>query len=578
MAPASTNSKHKKLSWLLYALHKASRVLTPVKISGAGGATTLEYSPIHEALIRAKVPTWIETERPDYVDPKWDETWKEIRERIQATLLKLEGRGAIEEFHYREAGLDEVLDASRKESWAAVGDKLILEVLAEHHVSIREVYTDPDYYVEIKDDDEDKKGKKRKRSTKPSQSEDVTSALARGFCSLKHWEGLVTTLLPKILGPHCFGSNGIIVRPEWITWWKVVLQTLLDAASKQHTRYLNNLETAERNVAEVVGKDIFMTTDLPDGFTLAKARQAIKYVRYWATALRWLPRSHEDVESNATRIDPDATENRQELIEKRWAGLSRRAKKIEYAQMLVGWLSRIVEKRTGVALDFAEAAEPEEETIIEYGKAMAEKISAKSIDNMPKPTPEETDDVNVIDNAISMYLNSDIAAALKQFLGEGADIGVGQFATWSPADLWSYIGLLDGLPVGFRHWTCDDPARLPEEDVEFEGSDKVHISWHQLVFIAALFGHMSDTKLAPVEGILHTQPADDASISLREQWGAIPGVALFDDVGLGKIMCGIAGIASLQTLFGFQHATGGSSTPSDASKANDDPTSPGPAG
>ncbi|KAJ8089854.1 hypothetical protein PM082_018431 [Marasmius tenuissimus] len=58
--------------------------------------------------------------------------------------------------------------------------------------------------------------------------------------------------------------------------------------------------------------------------------------------------------------------------------------------MLVGWLSRTVEKRMGVTLNFAEAAEPEEEAIIEYGKAITEKISAKSIDNMPKPTPEET--------------------------------------------------------------------------------------------------------------------------------------------------------------------------------------------
>ncbi|KAJ8074351.1 hypothetical protein PM082_012664 [Marasmius tenuissimus] len=460
----------------------------------------------------------------------------------------LEGRGAVEDFDYVEAGLDVVLAASRRGNWSGVGDRPILELLTEHNVSIRQISTDPEFYVESKDDDSGN-GKKRKRGgvRKKAGDNEVNSALARGFCSLKHWEGLVTMFLPKILGRNCLGSNGMMVSPEWITWWKDV----------------------EKKVKEAVGEDLFLTTNLPNGFDLQKVRAAIKHVWYWKNGLKWLPRSHEDVNANANRIDPNATENRQQLIEERWKRLTPRAQKIEYTQMLVCWLSGIVEKKTGVIMDFAEAAEPDEEVIIEYGKTMADKISATSLVMMPKPTEAEAESFdlevldyvqnfrpgegNAVDNAVSMFLNSDVEAALQQFLVEGEDIGVGQFAKWSPEKLWAYVGILDGLPISFQHWTCDDPAKLPDDDTQFEGSDEVQISWHQLVFIAALLSHMSDTQLAPVEGIVHTLPVDDAPISIREQWGAVPGVAFFDDVGLGKTMCSIAGIGSLQMLYTFQN-------------------------
>ncbi|KAL0064507.1 hypothetical protein AAF712_008565 [Marasmius tenuissimus] len=232
------------------AASQVPQVLNPVKITGPGGAVVLEYSPIHEALIRAKIPNWIEKERPPYVDAEWEKTWKETQEKIQQRLLTLEGRGAVEDFDYIEAELDVVLAASRKGNWSGVGDRLILELLTEHNVSTRQIDTDAEFYVESKDDD---------------------------------------------------SGNGV-VRPEWITWWK--------------------------------------------------------------NGLKWLLRSHEDVNANANRIDPNATENRQQLIEERWKRLTPRAQKIEYAQMLVCWLSGIVEKKTGVIMDFAEAAEPDGDQLV----------------------------------------------------------------------------------------------------------------------------------------------------------------------------------------------------------------------
>ncbi|KAJ3845918.1 P-loop containing nucleoside triphosphate hydrolase protein, partial [Lentinula lateritia] len=119
-----------------------------------------------------------------------------------------------------------------------------------------------------------------------------------------------------------------------------------------------------------------------------------------------------------------------------------------------------------------------------------------------------------------------------------------------------YLGLPeDGLPLAFRRHTADEPAMLadPDGDKPFLNSTPVKVSWHQFVFVAAVMLSLTTPKSAPLPNIFHSGPAQETTIRpVREEWAKVPGICLFDEVGLGKTMCAMATIATLQSLYEIQ--------------------------
>lgn len=115
-------------------------------------------------------------------------------------------------------------------------------------------------------------------------------------------------------------------------------------------------------------------------------------------------------------------------------------------------------------------------------------------------------EVDELQTVCSIFENPEFEEALKLYKAEGHDLGVGVFASMSEDELHQYLGYRNGLPLGFRCYTHAEHEKIPyqlDADTPFDGCDKVVLSWHQLVFVAAVFTHMSNSKQAALEGILH---------------------------------------------------------------------------
>ncbi|KAJ3791981.1 P-loop containing nucleoside triphosphate hydrolase protein, partial [Lentinula aff. detonsa] len=201
---------------------------------------------------------------------------------------------------------------------------------------------------------------------------------------------------------------------------------------------------------------------------------------------------------------------------------------------------------------------------------MAEAVPRSQVDAMATPEPIEvaqferqlqdfsdmwlgrdrTDDG--LSTALSLFEGDNIEEMRKVFFTDSEDIGVERFAKMTEEDLHVYLGIPSGIPAVFRKYTADDPESIPlgnSGNESFEGAEPVGLSWHQEVWLAAMVGLSVNSGQADVEGIHHTEEGlEKAPMAIREKWGTNPGIALLDEVGLGKTMEAIAGIGLLQTL------------------------------
>jgi hypothetical protein len=168
------------------------------------------------------------------------------------------------------------------------------------------------------------------------------------------------------------------------------------------------------------------------------------------------------------------------------------------------------------------------------------------------------DEIENLDTAKALYRNPEIETQLRQYLAEGEDIGVAPFQKHTPAQLHTYFGYPSDrpIPVGFRKFTAEEPSAIPAgvKDDPFDGSSPVVLSWHQLVFIAVLFSHLTSGQKAALTDIHHsgTPGPNEALVAIREQWAQIPGTCLFDEVGLGKTLCCLGAIGTIQHVYALQ--------------------------
>ncbi|KAJ3738947.1 P-loop containing nucleoside triphosphate hydrolase protein [Lentinula detonsa] len=250
------------------------------------------------------------------------------------------------------------------------------------------------------------------------------------------------------------------------------------------------------------------------------------------------------------------------------------AKRKEFCQLALGWMQGILAKKLNRKVQELDL-EGEDLIIFNYGVKMADAVPRSQVDAMATPELREveqferqlqdfsdmwlgrdrTDDG--LSTALALFEGDNIEEMRKIFFTESEDIGVERFAKMTEAELHVYLGIPSGIPAVFRKYTADDPESIPGGNfgnVSFEGAEEVGLSWHQEVWLAAMIGLSVNSAQADVEGIHHTERGlEDAPIAIREKWGTNPGIALLDEVGLGKTMEAIAGIALLQTLYKVKH-------------------------
>ena len=155
-------------------------------------------------------------------------------------------------------------------------------------------------------------------------------------------------------------------------------------------------------------------------------------------------------------------------------------------------------------------------------------------------------------SGLAFLNNPEVISAWETYIGGQADIGVVPWQKISTVDLHGSLGYTNGLPFTFRKYTCGDSKNFPPGatgDVPFAGSTKVVIAWHQLVYVVALLSKMTNPTLTDLADLHHSAGPPSDSYWLIEKWAAVPGIGLFDEVGLGKTMCAMAAIATLQNLY-----------------------------
>ncbi|KAJ3871537.1 hypothetical protein F5051DRAFT_446094, partial [Lentinula edodes] len=540
-------SSNRKLALLIHLILNNRNLLKPEKLVGGDGTVYTKESVLTEQLRRFNVPPFWDPSCPEEFQEKWGARWKDIHEQLKD--LKKGGRGEIEKYNFKNRELNDVAISNKSEGWGSCMDLPLKDTLENLGFSIRDRYI---AWVKL------------------FAEKDVEGRVVKGFVPLTQWTGRQDNILEEVFGDAIKGKD--ITPPDTAkTWLNGVIQTYLDAATKECKRAIDSLNATQTELEKILGPEFWRSFEVPHDFDVKKARSVFRKLQHWKSQLAWQVASENDDEIRDEEIDIESPEAPKQ-IEARWSRLSDQGKKLDYCQMIIGWLVGVIEAKTAKTIEVHLDAGGYDEKILGYGRVLARSIPRKKIDHIPAPSESDFQafaleladfaeewverDETDLRTAISMYENPEVDEALLLYKSDGADIGVGEFRTYDDKKLQEYLGLPeDGLPMAFRRHTADEPAMLADSDGDkpFLNSTPVKISWHQFVFVAAVMLSLTTPKTANLRNIFHSGPADERTIRpVREEWAKVPGICLFDEVGLGKTMCAMATIATLQSLYEIQ--------------------------
>ncbi|KAH7868735.1 uncharacterized protein C8R40DRAFT_1074610 [Lentinula edodes] len=540
-------SSNRKFALLVHLILNNRNLLKAEKLVDGDGTLFEKESVLTAQLRRFNVPPFWEPTCPPQCQEKWGGRWKHIHEHLKD--LKKGGRAEIEKYNFKNRDLNDVAMSNKSEGWGSCMDGPLKDALENVGFSIRDRYL---AWVKL------------------YAEKDEQGRVVRGFVPLTQWTGRQDSFLEEVFGDAIKGKD--ITPPDTAkTWLNGVIQTYLDAATKECKRATDSLNATQTELEKILGADFWKSFEVPQNFDVKKARSVFKKMQHWKSQLAWQVTTEEDDEIREEEIDIESPEASKEIAA-RWSRLSDQGKKLEYCQMIIGWLVGVIEAKTSKTIEVNFDAGGYDEKIVGYGRVLARSIPRKKIENIPAPSESdfqafaleladfaeewvERDD-SALRTAISMYENPEVDEALLLYKSDGADIGVGEFRGYDDKKLHEYLGLPDdGLPLAFRRHTADEPGMLadPDGDKPFLNSTPVKISWHQFVFVAAVMLALTTPKKAALPNILHSGPVNERTIRpVREQWATVPGICLFDEVGLGKTMCALATIATLQSLYEIQ--------------------------
>ncbi|KAK1217211.1 hypothetical protein PQX77_020143, partial [Marasmius sp. AFHP31] len=496
-----------------------------------------KYTPAGAALRKAQMPPLWEEELTDEEDiKKWGEYWGDWKEGVEP-LRDMAGITEINNFRYTAKGLPVFLEMSRGKTWDNCLDKIILDSLEENGMSMRVMYTRPQNYRSV-------------------HGQDPQSA--KGFLPINTWDSSLGTILPKIMGDSVVFQAGIDTSA--LTFWHGYLQPLMDAQSKVRTRATNRIEKDEAAVQKVLG-DSFLSAELPTDMSLRKAREAVTKLSKLKVDLSWCLVSPQDEAIARKEIDltkPTAADE----ITARWEKLSPNGQKLEYCMLAIGWLVKLIERKTGKKNEIDFGGE-QDETVMKYGMTLADKIPARQLDRFAPPTPEEVTGFNnllsdVVDSwlgrtapddlrtVISIFEDEDESNAVEKFKAGTTDLGMEEWQNQSYENVCLNTGLPEGRPTFFRNYTSDNVKDIVGGGSQpYPGAVEVKLAWHQMCSIAGIYTRLNSPQLADLPGIDHTPSAlPSAPVAIREGWGRTPGIAVLDNVGLGKTLSALGAVGS----------------------------------
>lgn len=128
-------------------------------------------------------------------------------------------------------------------------------------------------------------------------------------------------------------------------WWLSTMTALCDVHAKYRNRADENLAAAQKQAEAVFGSS-FLSPDVAQNFSVKKAKAGLKALLNFKKYLSWQIISKKDQELISGDIDLKASGAAQKICLV-WDGLTENGKKMLYCQMMIGWLVRLVEAKTG---------------------------------------------------------------------------------------------------------------------------------------------------------------------------------------------------------------------------------------
>ncbi|KAF9064399.1 hypothetical protein BDP27DRAFT_1367225 [Rhodocollybia butyracea] len=340
-------------------------------------------------------------------------------------------------------------------------------------------------------------------------------------------------------------GNSIAVPDFVVAWWHTTMQALLNVNSKHRKTSDEKSAKAQATIKKYFGPN-FLEGELPT-----------------TSRLNWQLISPTNANVLATSVDLNSSDAL-EKIKARWSQLTPNARMGQYCQMTIGWMAGVVETRTKTPVELNLGGDPGHE-IMEYGRLVGKSIPAEKLAEwFIVPSAGEIEvfnseladfvdswlgqtNINSLGTAMSLYQNPQFEKVLD-YQCEGNDIRLEVFKKYTLHELHTHLGLDNGLPSIFCPYTADDPTSIPAGNKSFEGGEPVVISWHQLVFVGELFSRLARCHQANLQDIHHSGNPLTALSAIQEEWAKTPGLALLDEVGLGKTMCVMAAIATIQQV------------------------------
>ncbi|KAF8823153.1 hypothetical protein HHX47_DHR10000417 [Lentinula edodes] len=499
-------SSNRKLALLIHLILNNPSLLKPEKFLDGDGTVYTKESVLTERLRRFNVPPFWDLSCPEKFQEKWGARWNDIHDQLED--LRKGGRNDIEKYNFKNRNLNDVGLSNKSEGWGSCMDQPLKDTLENMGFSIRDRYI---AWVKL------------------FAEKDPQGRVVKGFVPLTQWTGRQDNILEEIFGDAIKGKD--ITPPDTAkTWLNGVIQTYLDAATKECKRAIDSLNATQTELEKILGPEFWRSFEVPHDFDVKKARSVFRKLQHWKSQLAWQVASEKDDEIREEDVNiesPDAPKQ----IEARWSRLSDQGKKLDYCQMIIGWLVGVIEAKTSKTIEVHLDAGGYDEKIVGYGRVLARSIPRKKIEHIPAPSESDFQafaleladfaeewverDGTDLRTAISMYENPEVDEALLLYKSDGADIGVGEFRKYNNKTLQEYLGLPeDGLPLAFRRHTADEPAMLADSDGDkpFLNSTPVKISWHQFVFVAAVMLSLTTPKKANLRNILHSGPANERTI------------------------------------------------------------------
>ncbi len=158
------------------------------------------------------------------------------------------------------------------------------------------------------------------------------------------WDQMRGPILAQAIGPEA--STGKQFRHGVVEYFQFCLRAIRDRL--RHTRIAQQTKMLqiEQKITGVLGANALTTCVIPTGLDVAECRTLLGELDEWKRSTQWLAIGKQDLEILQTPVNLTG-EDAALRLKQRWAALSPDARRKDFCPYLVGFLTEIVERKTG---------------------------------------------------------------------------------------------------------------------------------------------------------------------------------------------------------------------------------------